>query len=167
MKKSATLTECTERMPAKLQRNSLLCGWVFALLIAAGCEQKIDETPEDALTTWVTAMNASRNDPSARERAYTMLSSRAKEQLAQRAAVAIQLSGRDIKPWEILAPGRFALRFAFDRARLRSQVDGTNATVTARGPGTEVAEVPMVLENGHWRVALELPPWTGTNRQRR
>ena len=123
-------------MTRRVGDSSHVLGWLCALsLCAAGCERAADETPEDALAAWITAMNASRSDPSARQRAYGLLSARAQQQLAQRALVAIQLSGRDIKPWEALAPGRFALRFAFDRARLRARIDGANATVTARGSG--------------------------------
>ncbi len=156
----------SSRLTSAVKRTCLpaLIACAGALFVVGGCDRSVDETPEDALTAWVTAMNASRLDPTARERAYGLLASAAREQLAQRAVVAVQLSGRDIKPWEMLAPGQFALRFAFDRARLRSRIDGSRATVTARGPGSEVAEVPLVLEQGRWRVALELPAWVGPQR---
>lgn len=131
---------------------------VFASL---GCDRPQDETPEDALSNWVAAMNGSRGDPSTRRRAFELLSLRARENLARRAAVAAQLSGREVKAWEMLAPGRFAMRFSFDRQALRARTNGDRAVVIARGPRTEVAEVPMVREEGRWRVDLSLPEPAG------
>jgi len=125
------------------------------------CSSPRSNAPEDALAAWVAAMNESRRDPSMRRQAFELLSQRAKDNLSRRAAVAGQLSGRDIKPWEMLAPGRFALRFPFDRQRLRARIEGDRATVTARGPRAEVAEVPMVWEQGQWRVDLALPEPAG------
>ncbi|MFO0563374.1 MAG: hypothetical protein U0269_35450 [Polyangiales bacterium] len=135
----------------------VLAAW-FAL---AQCSSPRADSPEDSLASWVTAMNASRGDPSTRRRAFELLSQRARDNLSRRAAVAAQLSGREVKPWEMLAPGRFALRFAFDRQQLRARIDGDRATVTARGPRAEVAEVPMVREEGQWRVDLALPEPAG------
>ena len=128
-----------------------LCATALALAIAtARCDRSNDDSPEDALASWVSLMNGSRGDPSTRRAAFDLLSQRARDKLARRSAVAAQLSGREVKPWEMLAPGRFALRFSFDRQGLRSRVNGDRAIVIARGPRTEVAEVPMVREEGQW-----------------
>ncbi len=134
----------------------------LAVIVAlSACGERREDSPEDALASWVSAMNGSRGDPSTRRRAFELLSQRARDNLSRRAAVAAQLSGREVKPWEMLAPGRFALRFAFDRQQLRARVQGERATVTARGSRAEVAEVPMVREQGQWRVDLSLPEPTG------
>jgi hypothetical protein len=135
----------------------VLAAW-FAL---AQCSSPRADSPEDALAAWVAAMNASRGDPSTRRRAFELLSQRARDNLSRRAELAAQLSGREVKPWEMLAPGRFALRFAFDRQQLRARIDGDRATVTARGPRAEVAEVAMMREDGQWRVDLALPEPAG------
>ncbi len=135
-------------------------------LALAGCDPRRDDSPEAALSAWVSAMNGSRSDPSTRQRAYELLSQRARDNLARRAAVAAQLSGREVRPWEMLAPGRFALRFAFDRGQLRARITGDTATVTARGPRAEVAEVPLVREEGRWRVDLALPEPSGPQQLR-
>lgn len=127
------------------------------VLGAAGCHREAEDTPETALTTWVNAMNASRSDILARRRAFDLLSNRARESLTERAARASQLSGRDLQPWEMLAPGRFAMRFAFDPDGLETRLDGEHATVIARARAGDHAEVPMVHEQGHWRVDLALP----------
>ncbi len=126
-------------------------------LIALGCRREPEDTPESVLSAWVAAMNASRSDVDARRRAYPLLSARARELLTERAARASQLSGRDLQPWEMLAPGRFAMRFAFDPDGLETRIEGDRATVTARGRSGERAGVPMVREQGHWRVDLTLP----------
>jgi hypothetical protein len=132
------------------------CLLLIAFALAA-CRRAPEETPESVLTAWVNAMNASRSDIEARRRAYELLSDAARASLADRAARASQLSGRDLQPWEMLAPGRFAMRFAFDPEGLRTRVEGDHATVTARGPQGDRASVPMVRENGHWHVDLALP----------
>lgn len=129
---------------------------VFALG-AVACQREPEDTPETALTIWVNAMNASRSDIQARHRAYDLLSNRARESLTERAARASQLSGRDLQPWEMLAPGRFAMRFAFDPDGLETHIDGDRATVTARARAGDHAEVPMIREQGHWHVDLALP----------
>jgi hypothetical protein len=132
----------------------VLCGLLLAL---PGCRRDPQATPEGALTAWVSAMNASRSDLSARRRAYDLLAEPARTSLTERAARASQLSGREIEPWEMLAPGRFAMRFPLDPERLRARVKGDRAVVVAHGHGDDRAEVPMVRENGQWRVDLELP----------
>ncbi|MBL8679610.1 MAG: hypothetical protein JNK05_10615 [Myxococcales bacterium] len=144
-----------------MRSGGLIIALALMVLVSVGCDRPQDETPEDALSAWVAAMNGSRGDPSTRRRAYDLLSQRTRENLARRAAVAAQLSGREVKAWEMLAPGRFALRFSFDRQALRARVEGDRAVVIARGPRTEVAEVPMVREEGRWRVDLALPEPAG------
>lgn len=129
----------------------------------AGCDRDPRSTPEEALAAWVAAMNASRTDISARRQAYDLLAQRARASLQERAARASQLSGLDIQPWEMLAPGRFALRFTFDPRRLRATITGHRAVVTVVGPGGDRASVPMVREDGQWRVDLTLPPMQPTH----
>ncbi len=152
------------RVVTRIARSSgriLALAVVLLACFGAACGPSRDESPEDALASWVAAMSASRADPANRRRAFELLSERARDNLARRAALAAQLSGREVKPWEMLAPGRFALRLAFDRGQLRARIDGERATVTARGSRTEVAEVPLVREQGRWRVDLALPEPSG------
>lgn len=136
--------------------RALVCAVVFGAALL-GCHREPDDSPEFVLTSWVSAMNASRSDVDARRRAYPLLSSRARESLTERAARASQLSGHDLQPWEMLAPGRFAMRFAFNPDELEVHIAGDRATVVARGRAGDRAEVPMVREQGHWRVDLVLP----------
>lgn len=131
---------------------------VLAGLALPGCERDPQDSPEGALAQWVAAMNASRSDISARRRAYELLSDPARASLGERAARASQLSGRDIQPWEMLAPGRFTLHIPFDPEALVATTTGDHAIIVARGRAGDRAEVPMVREAGHWRVDLTLPP---------
>lgn len=127
------------------------------LVFACACSRDAQDTPESVLGAWVSAMNASRNELSSRHHAFDLLSSRARASLTERAARASQLSGRDLPAWEMLAPGRFAMRFAYDPDLLTTTIQGDRATVTARGRQGEAADVPLIREEGHWRVDLELP----------
>ncbi len=122
-----------------------------------GCSRAVPATPESVLTDWVSAMQASRTDATTRRRAFELLSSASRAALVERAQRASQLSGREIPPYELLAPGRFAMRFQFDPARLSSVIDGDHATVVARSATGDRADVPMVREGGQWRVALRIP----------
>lgn len=132
-------------------------GVALALLLL-GCERRPELTPEGALMTWVNAMNASRSDASQRRAAFDLLAPAARRNLAARAARASQFAGRPVEPWEMLAPGRFSLRFSIDPANLRVELQGDRATVQANGPGGDHADVPMVREGNAWRVDLALPP---------
>ncbi len=125
--------------------------------LGAGCSSEpSDDTPTGALTLFLEAMEKSDWDASAREDAYALLSADARAALDQRAARANALSRREFAPWEMLAQGRFRLRFA--PAQTRAHEDGDEATVTVLGRREgERADVPMVREDGHWRVHLVIP----------
>ena len=148
----------------RVKRSALALALAFAVAPSlAACARGPRETPEEALTAWVNAMNATRSDVDARRGAYELLARRTRDALSLRAARASQLAGRTMHPWEMLAPGRFALRFAFEPDTLTARVEpaGDRAVVTVRAPAgstTERVEVPMVREGDHWRVALALPP---------
>ncbi len=140
----------------------LVAASVLAGVAAPACSSSpSDETPSGALRLFLEAMDRSASDSSALEEAYALLDRRARAQLAERARMASALGGgRDFEPWEMLVPGRFRLRFAPARRKaMRDRIDGNRATVTVLGAAAgERAEVPMVREGKHWRVALELPP---------
>lgn len=119
-----------------------------------------DETPSGALQMFLDAMLRSDWDQSALREAHELLSPDAREALQQRAAMANALSGRALEPWQMLTQGRFRLRFA-PRAEqgMVERIDGDRAVVIVTGSRDgERAEVPMVLEDGAWRVDLQIPP---------
>jgi hypothetical protein len=98
-------------------------------------------------------------DEEALRDAYALLSATTQASLRERADLAASLAGGDYEPWSVLIPGRFRLRFApvaFDEAIHPGQP--RRATVTVRGRNAnEVAEVPLVEEDGSWRIPLDIP----------
>jgi hypothetical protein len=63
-----------------------------------------------------------------------------------------------MEPWQMLAQGRFRLRFSpASRRGMKETIKGDQATVTVTGNGPgERADVPLVRENGQWRLQLVL-----------
>ena len=98
-------------------------------------------------------------DEDALKGAYGLLSAQTQASLRERSDLAASLAGGDYQPWDVLIPGRFRLRFqpvAFDETIM----DGhpRRATVRVRGrAAAEVAEVPLVEEDGRWRITLDIP----------
>jgi hypothetical protein len=103
-------------------------------------------------------MDQSAADDRALRVAYDLLASPAQKALAARAARVKTLAGQSMEPWEMLAAGRFRLRFSpASRRGMKETISGDRAmvTVTGTGPG-EQAEVPLVREQGQWRLSLVL-----------
>lgn len=131
----------------------------LALLLAlSACGRGDDLSPEETVFTFVAYLDRARLDPAKRRAAHDYLSARTRAALATRASRASQLSGWELKPWDMLAPGRVRWRLRFDRDALSARVAGDRAVVTARGIGGGVADIPLVREEGRWRVDLDLPP---------
>lgn len=130
----------------------------LALLLAlSACGRGADPSPEDTVFTFVADLDRARLDPAKRRAVHEHLSARTRAALASRASRASQLSGWELKPWDMLAPGRVRWRLRFDRDALSARVSGDRAVVTARGIGGGVADIPLVREEGRWRVDLDLP----------
>ncbi|RLB49320.1 MAG: hypothetical protein DRJ42_21300 [Deltaproteobacteria bacterium] len=129
-------------------------------MLAGSCSSDpTDDTPEGALTLFLEAMERADWDDAALEDAYDLLSPAARGALEERAERANALSRREFAPWEMLAQGRFRLRFRPRPARTESRVEGDDAIVTLLGRREgERADVAMVREDGQWRVDLTLPP---------
>ena len=91
--------------------------------------------------------------------AYAFLDRGAQHELQARAEQAALLAGRDFEPWQMLAQGRFRLRFGpAEHGGMRVRVTGDSALVhvTSDDRRSQV-DVPMVRESGQWRVKLEIP----------
>ena len=131
---------------------------VLACLVACG-EADDDASPSGALLMFLEAMDAANSDPSSLETAFRLLDPDARAELTERASKAETLAGREYKPWQMLAEGRFRLRFTPDPHRLRAKIDGDRAQVSVADPsGKQRVQVPMVREGTHWRVVLAVPP---------
>ena len=141
--------------------RAVLQPWCVLLLGLCACSSApSDETPSGALLMFLGAMERSDWNQEALREAYALLSADAREALEERAEMANALSGRDFEPWQMLAQGRFRLRFAPRQdGGLSERIDGDRAVVVVTGSRDgERAEVPMVLEDGEWRVDLDIPP---------
>jgi hypothetical protein len=133
---------------------------LFALLLPACGRPELDDDPVTTVRSFLDLMERSGADEAALSEAYTLLDRSAQQALRARAERARSLSGRSFEPWQMLAQGRFRLRFALvSPGGLRARVQGARATVVATGqrPG-ERAEIPLVREGDAWRIVLSLPP---------
>ena len=141
-------------------RARLLPLMALALLGAACSSEPTDDTPAGALRLFLETMDRSEWDEAALEDAYGLLSEEARAGLGQRARMATSLSGRDFEPWQMLPQGRFRLRFSPRRSGgMVEHVDGDTAVVVVTGSRSgERADVPMVREQGGWRVVIDLAP---------
>ena len=134
-----------------------------ALLLAASvaCTRPApDATPEGAVRAWLDRMEASDEDARAIRDAYALLGPAARANLVERAERASRLEGHRVEPWDMLAEGRFGLKFR--PKSMVSRIEGDLATVAVTGdePLTEHAMVHCARVAGPpvaWRVEPELP----------
>jgi len=131
-----------------------------ALLVAAlvGCSHPVpNATPEGAVRAWLEHMEESMGSPGAAMDAYALLGPKAKANLEARAQRAAQIEGRRALGYEMMAEGRFGLKFR--PKAMHAVVVGDQATVEVTGadPGTEHANVACIKEADGWHVEPELP----------
>ncbi len=140
-------------MPSRLAASLALAAVAFV-----ACGARAPSTPTGAVAAFASAVESASSDPTQRRRVYDLLSRRARDSLTARAARASQVSGWELRPWDMLAPGRMRLRVQVSPESLTARESGDRAVVTVRGRAGGVADVPLVREEGEWRVDLALPP---------
>lgn len=128
-----------------------------SLALVVACSRAPGDTPEATVEAFARAVQSARTDNAARHRMYDLLSQRAQDALTERAQQASQLSGWELQPWEMIAPGRVRLRLDFDPSAMTTRISEQRAIVTVRGTAGGVADVPLVRENNRWRIDLSLP----------
>jgi hypothetical protein len=140
-----------------LRARSTVVG-LFLWSLAACARKPVDITPEGTVRDLLDRIDRIEADPVEARAAYGLLSARTKANLVERARRASTTSGREVPPEEMLAPGRFALRF--EPRKMHARIAEGRAVVDVVGidPETDRAEVPCVLEEGRWRVEIPLPP---------
>ncbi len=139
-----------------------------ALASSAGCSRSVpDATPEAVVRLWLERMEASTDDPRAMREAYALLGPQARESLTERARRMTTYTGKRAEPEDMLAPGRFGLKFR--PKSMTSTVAFDRATVEVRGSdASEHASVRCVRIHGQgasatgedddgWRIEPELP----------
>jgi hypothetical protein len=126
-------------------------------LAATACGRAApDSTPEGAVRVFVEKMESGADDPRAMREAYQLLGAHARSNLKERAERASKGQGRRFEPFEMLAEGRFGLKFR--PKAMTARVDGDDAFVEVRGEGPEErATVHCTHEGNAWRVEPELP----------
>ena len=134
----------------------------FALVLAlaggaSACTRTApDATPEGAVRLFVEKMETGAEDPRAMREAYQLLGPHARSNLKERADRASKGQGRRYEPFEMLAEGRFGLKFR--PKTMSAKIEGEDAFVEVRGDGPEErATVHCVREAPAWRVEPELP----------
>ena len=136
-------------------------GWVACVACSGASSASpggAQRSPSDVLRQFLAAMDQSAADDRSLRVAYELLASPAQKTLEARAARVKTLAGQSMEPRQMLAQGRFRLRFSpASRRGMRETIKGDHATVTVTGSGSdERAEVPLVRENGQWRLQLVL-----------
>jgi hypothetical protein len=141
---------------------ALLC----ATSQACGLGSSEQRSPVATVRHFLDTMDRSATDEAALEDAYRLLDGAARKALDERAERASTLAGRRYEGWQMLSQGRFRLRFApASPGGMRERVQGERALVTVSGQKGQRAEVLLVLEQGHWRIALPIPPMRSETRR--
>lgn len=130
---------------------------LLTLVLGAACSRSVpDATPEGAVRLWLEKMESAGEDERAMKEAYQLLGPRARANLKERADRASRGQGRRFEPHEMLAEGRFGLRFR--PKAMTTHVEGDSATVEIKGDGPdEHASVKCTREGTVWRIEPELP----------
>jgi len=136
---------------------------IGSLLFAACSGAPDDHTPVGAVRLFVSAMERSAEDRHGLEEAYHLLSLATRERLVARTRQAAALGAAEREPWEMLVEGtahlRFTPRAGGYRERAGDSPDRAAVIVSGNGEG-ESATIPVVREEGAWRVELDVPDGT-------
>lgn len=138
-------------------RTRVLAIALSSMMAAVACSRPPpDSTPDGAVRAFVDKMESATDDRRAMREAYMLLGPHARQNLSERAERASRGQGRRYEPYEMLAEGRFGLKFRPTVTTAR--IEGENAVVDVRGESTEDrAEVKCTREGPSWRVEPDLP----------
>ena len=130
---------------------------LFLFLCVACAPDPGQLSPNEALRAFLTALDRSPHAPEQLKVAYDWLDTRSQTALKQRAELAASLAGRSIAAWDMLVAGRGSFSaYSVPSLRMRSRIEGERAFVTIPGEAQGEVEIPLVREQGRWRVVLGL-----------
>jgi hypothetical protein len=132
--------------------------WFSLSLLVLACAPDPEELgPVEVLRGFLGDLERSAHAPELRKAAFDALDAQSQAALKERAELSGSLVGRALKPWELLVPGRlgFSLK-SMGNVKLHAEVSGEKASVHIPVQNRKAVEVPMVREEGRWRVQLGL-----------
>lgn len=129
---------------------------VVLAFVALGCEERpAPRGPDVVVQELLLGLRRTHGSPEAGAKVVELLWKPARDNLAERAARASALSGRELGPGEMLAPSWLSLALLPDHFEWRR--DGDWAEVRMTSADGRTMSTRCALENGDWKVALELP----------
>jgi len=129
---------------------------IAGVLLALGCEERpAPRGPDVVVQELLLGLRRAHGSPEAGARVVELLWKPARDNLAERAARASALSGRELGPGEMIAPSWLSLALPPDHFEWRR--DGDWAEVRVSSADGRTLSTRCALENGDWKVALELP----------
>lgn len=136
-----------------------------ALLLSACGRRAPDTTPEGVVREMLERLEHVTGDPRDARAVFDLLSRAAQTNLSDRARRASAATGKRLGPEQMLAPSHFFPRF--QPRQWSTKVAGNRAVVELVGldPATDRAQVACVVEDGHWRIDLTLPPLPAVERR--
>ena len=130
-----------------------------ALVGASGCGRKPpDATADGVAREFLERMERVQGDPRDARAAFDLLSKPAQTSLSDRAKRASAAFGKRMGPEQMLTPSHFFPRFQPRQWTTRLQGKRALVEVVGLDASSERAEIPCVLEEGRWRIDLQLPP---------
>jgi len=125
----------------------------------ASDQESVDERPERVVQEFIARLQRVHGDPRAARAAYELLWAEGRQNLAERAKRASAVTGQKVAPEEMIAPSRVWLRDQPRRFSSRVSGEWAEVVIEADSPGERSEHaVRCAVEDGSWRVVLELPP---------
>ena len=133
-----------------------LSGALVLGLTSLACEERpAPRGPDVVVQEFLRGLRSVHGHPEAGAKVVELLWKPARDNLTERAARASALSGRELGPGEMIAPSWLSLGLLPEHFEWRQ--DGAWAEVRVTAADGRTMSTRCALEEGDWKVALELP----------